>query len=98
MDPNQLVKQVIAFNKAVSDNNFLTLTATHEQTERMVKQFREKSPLFPEEGKKAVADWMKAYKKFCDDFKSASIRIFRKSKNISAIRNQPTNNHKEVFP
>ena len=70
MDPNQLLKQMIAFNKAVSDNNFRTLTATHEQTERMVKQFWEKSPLFPEEGKKAVADWMKSYKEFCDGLKS----------------------------
>ncbi|PKN70534.1 MAG: hypothetical protein CVU54_05405 [Deltaproteobacteria bacterium HGW-Deltaproteobacteria-12] len=70
MDPNQLFRQMIAFNKAVSDNNFRTLAATHEQTERMLKRFWEKSPLFPEEGKKAVADWLKAYKKFCDDFKN----------------------------
>ena len=70
MNPNQLVKRMIAFNKAFSDNNFRALTAAHEQTERMVKQFLEKSPLFPEGGKKAVADWMKACKKFCDDFKS----------------------------
>ncbi|KAF0157399.1 MAG: Uncharacterized protein FD159_1416 [Syntrophaceae bacterium] len=70
MDLNQLVKQMIAFNKAVSDDNFRALTAAHEQTDRMVKQFWEKSPLFPDEGKKAVADWTKTHKKFCDDFKS----------------------------
>lgn len=70
MDPNQLARQMIAFNKAVSDNHFRALTATHEQTERMVRQIFDKSPLLPEEGKKAVADWMKTYKKVCDDFKS----------------------------
>lgn len=70
MDSNQLVKQMIAFNKAVSDNHFRVLAAFHEQTERMVKQGFDKSPLLPEEGKKAAADWLKAYKKYCDDFKS----------------------------
>lgn len=79
MDSNQLVKQMIAFNKAVSDNNFRALTAAHEQTERMVKQFWEKSPLLPEQGKKAVADWMKTYKINCDDFKSRIDQIFQEA-------------------
>jgi polyhydroxyalkanoate synthesis regulator phasin len=81
MDPNQLIKQMIAFNQAVSDNNFRAFTAAHEQTERMVKQIFEKSPLFPEEGKKAVADWMRAYKKYCDDFKSRVDHNFREAEN-----------------
>ena len=70
MESNQLLKQMIAFNKAVSDNHFRALAVFHEQTERMVRQIIDKSPLLPEEGKKATADWLKTYKKYCDDFKS----------------------------
>lgn len=70
MDPKQMAKLMIAFNKTSFDNNFRAWLAVHEQTERMVNKFQEKSPLFPEEGKKAVADWMHAYKKSCDDFKN----------------------------
>jgi len=56
MDPKQMAKLMIAFNKTSFDNNFRAMLVLHEQTERLVHKFRERSPLFPEEGKKAVAD------------------------------------------
>ena len=70
MNPKQVAKQMIAFNKTAFDNNFNAMKALHEQTERIVNRFWEKSPMFPEEGKKAIAEWMNSYKKGCDDFKN----------------------------
>lgn len=78
MDPKQIAKQMIVFNKTAFDNNFRAMQALQEQTERLVNKFWEKSPIFPEEGKKAISDWMSAYKKGCDDFKTAVDDNFKK--------------------
>lgn len=78
MDPKSIAKQMIVFNKTAVDNNFRAMQAWHEQTERVVNKFWEKSPMFPEEGKKVIAEWMTAYKKGCDDFKKLVDENFRK--------------------
>lgn len=78
MNPKQIAQQMIAFQKTAFDNNFNAMKSLHEQTERIISKFWEKTPMFPEEGKKAVADWMKAYKKGCDDFKNIVDENFKK--------------------
>jgi hypothetical protein len=78
MDPKQIAKQMIVFNKTAFDNNFRAMLSLQEQTERLVNRFWEKSPMFPEEGKKAITDWMTAYKKGCGDFKSLVDENFQK--------------------
>jgi hypothetical protein len=71
MDPKQIVKQMIQFNKAAFDNSFNTIIAIQEQTEKMLGMFLEQTPIIPPEGKKAIADWMNAYKKGREEFKTA---------------------------
>ena len=78
MDPKQIAKQMIIFNKTAFDNNFLAMQALREQTENLVNKFWEKSPMFPEEGKKAISEWMKAYKKGSNEFKNMVDENFKK--------------------
>jgi len=78
MDPKLIAKQMIVFNKTAFDNNFRAMQALQEQTEGLVNKFWDKSPMFPEEGKKVISDWMTAYKKGCKDFKSAMDDNFKK--------------------
>jgi polyhydroxyalkanoate synthesis regulator phasin len=78
MDPKQIAKQMIVFNKTAFDNNFRAMQALQEQTERLVNKFWDKSPMFPEEGKKVISDWMTAYKKGCEDFKIVVDDNFKK--------------------
>jgi polyhydroxyalkanoate synthesis regulator phasin len=78
MDPKQIAKQMIVFNKTAFDNNFRAMQALQEQTESLVNKFWDKSPMFPEEGKKVISDWMTAYKKGCEDFKSVVDDNFKK--------------------
>ena len=78
MDPKQVAKQMIAFNKAAFDNNFSAMSALHEQTEKMINKFWEKSPMFPEEGKKVISEWLKTYKNGCEDFKKTMDENFKK--------------------
>ena len=78
MDPKQIAKQMLDFNKTAFDNNINSMKALQEQTERLIGKFWEKSTMFPEEGKQAITDWMKAYKKGCDDFKNIADNNFKK--------------------
>ena len=78
MEPKQFAKQMIQFNKAAFDNTFNAMAVLQEQTEKMVNSFMEQSAWMTAEGKKAVADWVKAYKRGRDDFKAAVDENFKK--------------------
>ena len=69
MDQKQIFKQMIDFNKATFDNSFNAMVMLQEQTERMADQLLNQTAWLPEDGKKAVADWVNAYKTGRDDFK-----------------------------
>jgi hypothetical protein len=78
MEPKQIAKQMIQFNKAAFDNTFNAMTVLQEQTEKMVGMFLEQSTWMPAEGKKAVTDWIKAYKRGREDFKAAVDENYKK--------------------
>jgi hypothetical protein len=52
----------------------------------MVNAIIEQNTLFPVEGKKAVADWIKSYKKGCSDFKVAADEGFKKVESFFATK------------
>ncbi|MEN6332300.1 MAG: hypothetical protein ABFD57_09955 [Smithella sp.] len=82
MDPKQIAKQMISFNKAAFDHNFHAMSSFYEQIEKFINKFWEKSPVFPEEGKKAISEWMNVYKKSCQDFQNAVDENFKKMEEI----------------
>ena len=85
MDPKQIAKQLIQFNKTASDNTFSAMTVLQEQTEKMVNMFLEQqSPWMPAEGKKAVTDWIKAYKRGREDFKATVDDNYKKVEDFFA--------------
>ena len=69
MDQQQILRQMIEFNKTTFDNSFKTMVMLQEQTERMVNTIMAQTTWLPEEGKKVLNEWVKAYKKGRDDFK-----------------------------
>ena len=78
MDPKQIAKQMSQFNKAAFDNTFSAMTVLQEQMEKMVNNYLEQSPWMPAEGKKAITDWIKAYKQGREGFKAAVDDNYRK--------------------
>ncbi len=68
MDQKQIAKQMMEFNKTAFDNTFSAMIVLQDQTEKLVSRFLEKAPWFPEEGKKAINDWINTYKKVADYF------------------------------
>ena len=84
MDPKQIAKQMIQFNKTAFDNTFDAMIVLQEQTEKMVAMYLDQAPLVPAEGKKAINDWLKAYKKGRGDFKAAVDENYKKVEKIFA--------------
>ena len=78
MDPKQIAKQMVDFNKTAFDNSFEAMSALQDQAEKMFTAKMEQTSFFPEEGKKLINEWIKNYKKGRDDFKAAADENFKK--------------------
>jgi len=74
----RMLKQVIDFNKASFESAFNVMVTLQEQMERMLKIYIDQTAGLPEEGKKALNEWMDVYKKGCDDFKTSIDEGFKK--------------------
>jgi polyhydroxyalkanoate synthesis regulator phasin len=69
MEQFQIIKQMTQFNKTAFDNSYNAMTMFREQNEKMANSLLDQATWMPEEGKKALTEWMKSYKKGCEDFK-----------------------------
>jgi hypothetical protein len=78
MNNKVILKQVVQFNKTVFDNAFKAMNLAQEQGEKMLNALLDQATWLPEEGKKTITDWMKAYKKGVDDFKKALDEQYKK--------------------
>jgi len=78
MDQKKMFKQMIDFQKATFDNSFTAMSTLQEQGEKVVDMVLNQAPWLPPEGKKAVTDWLGAYKQGRDEFKKAAESNFEK--------------------
>lgn len=79
MDQKKIAKQMIELSKTAFDHNFNVLKSLHEQAVKVVYKFWEKSPFFPEEGKKVINGWGNIYQQCCDAFKNIANSNFTKA-------------------
>ncbi|RLB09600.1 MAG: hypothetical protein DRG59_01920 [Deltaproteobacteria bacterium] len=78
MEPKEMMKQMIKLNKTAFENTFNSIVMLQNQTEQMVQTLVSQSPWLPDEGKKALEEWIKAYKKARDEFKKAVDESYKK--------------------
>lgn len=78
MDNKQILNQMIKFNKTILDNTFKAMTMAQEQGEKLITSTLSQASWMPEEGKKAILDWVKAYQKGSETFKSAVDEQYKK--------------------
>ena len=78
MDQNAMVKQMIQFNKATFDNSFHAMIMFQEQNEKMVNMLVGQATWLPEEGKKAINEWVSACQKGCANYKKQVDDAFKK--------------------
>jgi len=70
MDQKKLFKQMLDFNKSAFENSFNAMVMLQEQAERAGNTILDQASWLPEDGRKAVQDWVDAFKKGREDFKS----------------------------
>jgi hypothetical protein len=78
MDQKKILKQMVEFNKATFDNSFNAMVMLQEQNERMANTLIDQATWLPEEGKKAITEWVSAYKKGRETFKNNVEDSFKK--------------------
>ena len=78
MDPKQIAKQMVDFNKTAFDNSFNAMCVVQDQAEKMFNSMMEQTAFFPEEGKKLINDWIKTCKKGREEFKTAADENYKK--------------------
>jgi len=84
MDQKQMAKQMLQFNKTAFDNTFNAMTMVYDQNEKMVGTFLQQATWLPEDGRKAISDWMDAYKKGCDNFQKLVDENYQKVEDFFA--------------
>ena len=84
MDPKQIARRMIQFNKTTFDNTFDAMILLEKQLEELFAAYLEQTPIIPVEGKKAITDWMKAYKKGREEFKRAVEGNYKKVEDFFA--------------
>ncbi|MFB3926547.1 MAG: hypothetical protein ACE14T_10885 [Syntrophales bacterium] len=67
----ELLKQMVAFNKTAFDSTFSLLMMLQSQMEEMADLYIRQISDIPEEGKKAVNEWIEVYKRSCRDLQEA---------------------------
>lgn len=81
MDQQKITQEMIKFNKSVLDNTFNALSTIQDQSAKMFTDFMDKANWLPDDGKKAINNWLAAYKKGRDDFKAATDEKYEKVAN-----------------
>jgi uncharacterized coiled-coil DUF342 family protein len=78
MEQKKMLKQMIDFNNTAFNNSFNTMVTLQEQMEKATNALIEQATWLPEEGKKAIRDWVGAYKEGREKFKASMDENFKK--------------------
>jgi hypothetical protein len=78
MDQKQLFKQMLDFQKTTFDNSFNAMVLLQEQTEKASVTLLDQATWLPEEGRKAIDEWIAAYKKGREEYKTLVDENFSK--------------------
>lgn len=69
MEHTKIAKQTMDFYKTTFDNTYSTLMTLQAQTQQLISTQLEQTAGLPAESKQVVNEWMKAYRRGCEDFK-----------------------------
>lgn len=78
MEQNQIIKQMIQFNKNVFETTFNSMAMLQDQMEKTTDMLLGQATWLPAEGKKVVEEWLKAYRKGRENFRNTADESFKK--------------------
>jgi len=85
MEPKVIAKQMIDFQKTTFDNAFNAVAMFQGQTEKMANTMLDQAVWLPKDGRKAINEWAKVYKKGCENFKKVVDENFQKVEDIFTV-------------
>jgi hypothetical protein len=77
MEQFNAIKQMVQFNKNAFDQGYNAMEMLWKQNEKMTNSILDQATWLPEEGKKAVNEWMQFYKKGCNDLKRTADQNYK---------------------
>ena len=78
MDQKQIFKQMVDFNKGAFNNAFNAMVMVQDQNETLANTMLSQATWMPEEGKKAVQEWVETFKKGREEYKKTVDEAFKK--------------------
>lgn len=78
MDQKQVFKQMSDFNKTAFDNSFNAIVMLQDQAVSLSNTLLTQATWLPEEGKKAIDEWVKTYKTGQETFKKSVDESYNK--------------------
>jgi polyhydroxyalkanoate synthesis regulator phasin len=78
MDQKQVFKQMVEFNKSAFNNAFNAMIMVQDQNETLANTMITQATWLPEEGKKAVQEWVDTFKKGREAYKKTVDEAFKK--------------------
>lgn len=78
MDQKKMIKQMVEFNQATFNNTFQAMSLLQDQFERIAQTSLEQATWVPAEGRKAIENWVEAYKTGRDNYKGYVDDSFQK--------------------
>jgi hypothetical protein len=78
MNPQEMLKQMVEFQKTTFDNSYQALTTLQNQTEKVVKGFVDQATWLPKEGRDVIENWLDTYGTGRQEFKKVVDESFDK--------------------
>ncbi len=78
IQPQNMLKQMIEFNKATYQNTFNNMNILQDQMTKMIDLYIDQAVGIPEQSRKAAKEWASMYKKGFDDLKNLMDDNYRK--------------------
>jgi gas vesicle protein len=78
MDQKQIFKQMVDFNKGAFNNAFNAMVMVQDQNETLANNMLSQATGMPEEGKKAIQEWVDTFKKGREEYKKTVDEAFKK--------------------
>ena len=78
MQPKDMLKQMIDFNKSAYENAFKNMNMLQEQMEKVINLYIDQASGMSEEGKKAAKEWASMYLKGFEDYRKLVDENFKK--------------------
>lgn len=82
MTQNQILKQMVNFNKAIFENTYNAIVQSYDQSEKIANTFLGQNNEMREKGQSIFSEWSEIFKNGRNDFKKAVDESFKNTENM----------------